>query len=293
MSKTQPLVEVFGFSVDDKSKDAKRSISNRLCPFNNIQPHCTKDKIAEPLGVCSLFHNGDPVVICPIRFTQEWLIISEASRFFFGSSANTTSFREVPLREASGKSAGNIDYVVVKYDEFGNIEDYGALEVQAVYISGNIRSPFESFVKDRARFSKTDWTKSLKYPKPDFLSSSRKRLAPQLLFKGRILEAWNRKTAVAIDEAFYRTLPKMKKVAMKDANLLWMVFDLVKDTNTGQFKLTLSKLHPTRFDEAMERITIPEIGAEEPFVKELSKRLKKTGIIAKTSIKLSRKKKVK
>jgi len=36
------------------------------------------------------------------------------------------------------------------------------------------------------------------YPRPDYLSSSRKRLAPQLIFKGGIINAWGKKTAVAL-----------------------------------------------------------------------------------------------
>lgn len=35
------------------------------------------------------------------------------------------------------------------------------------------------------------------YPKPDYLSSSRKRLAPQLIYKGGILNQWGKKMAVA------------------------------------------------------------------------------------------------
>ena len=44
-----------------------------------------------------------------------------------------------------------------------------------------------------------DWTSQPNYPRPDFLSSSRKRLAPQLMFKGGILNYWEKKMAVALD----------------------------------------------------------------------------------------------
>jgi len=42
-----------------------------------------------------------------------------------------------------GRSAGNIDVVLVSYDNDGKVLDFGALEIQAVYISGNVRDPFE------------------------------------------------------------------------------------------------------------------------------------------------------
>jgi len=33
--------------------------------------------------------------------------------------------------------------VLVAYDDAGKVVDFGALEIQAVYISGNVREPFE------------------------------------------------------------------------------------------------------------------------------------------------------
>lgn len=290
MSKSQPLAEVFGFPILDKSSEAKHGVSNRLCPFNNIQPNCTKDKIANPLGVCSVYVKSDPVMVCPVRFNQNWLITTEAAKFFFPKSREWTSFREVPLKEGNGKSAGNIDFVVVKYDKVGNIVDYGAVEVQSVYITGNIRDPFELLIEDPKEYSKTDWSKALKYPKPDFLSSTRKRLAPQLLFKGSILSQWKRKIAVAIDEALFSTLPNMKTVSIGKANLLWMVYKLKRDSKSGQFKLALSKLHPTMFAEAMECITVPEIGPEAPFIADLSRRLRKTGLLSADALVVPKKK---
>jgi hypothetical protein len=91
MKKVQPLAEVFGFPVTDLSPQAERSRQNKLCPFNNIQPHCTKDKIANPLGVCSVFDEKKPVIVCPVRFNQEWMILDEAAKFFFPKGSEWTS----------------------------------------------------------------------------------------------------------------------------------------------------------------------------------------------------------
>ncbi len=56
----QPLSEVFGYTLEDHSKKAVSARQNRLCPFNNKVPNCTKDKAKNPLGVCSIFHNEVP-----------------------------------------------------------------------------------------------------------------------------------------------------------------------------------------------------------------------------------------
>lgn len=141
-----PLAEVFGFAATDTSVTANRHRTRRLCPFNNKVPNCTKDKAQDPLGVCSVFHEDDVVITCPIRFRQDWIIADDAADFFFQDGATWTTLTEVRLKDAEGESAGNIDVVLCAYDKAGKVYDFGALEVQAVYISGNIRHPFEHFM---------------------------------------------------------------------------------------------------------------------------------------------------
>lgn len=189
----QPLAEVFGHLIDDQSAKGSRYRANRLCPFNNKVPNCTKDKAKDPLGVCSIFHDSAPVITCPIRFREDWLITDDAASFFFKDTTSWSSLTEVRLNDVHGKSAGNVDVVLVAYDGKGKIYDFGALEVQAVYISGNVREPFECYMKNPKVRAKMDWSTQPNYPRPDYLSSSRKRLAPQLLFKGGILHSWGKK----------------------------------------------------------------------------------------------------
>lgn len=189
----QPLAEVFGHLVDDQSARGIRYRSKRLCPFNNKVPNCTKDKAKNPLGVCSIFHEASPVITCPVRFREDWLITDDAAAFFFKENASWSSLTEVRLNNIDGKTAGNIDVVLVAYDEESKIYDFGSLEIQAVYISGNIRDPFESYMRDSKGRATMDWSTQPNYPRPDYLSSSRKRLAPQLLFKGGILHSWGKK----------------------------------------------------------------------------------------------------
>jgi hypothetical protein len=183
-----PLAEVFGFTIDDQSERAIRYRENKLCPFNNIVSNCTKNSIEFPLGVCSLYHKKQAVIICPIRFREDWKIVSDAASFIFENQTTWTHIGEVRLKDKFDKSAGNIDYVLVAYDKKGQVLDFGSLEVQAVYISGNLTGPFSAYLENPTpTFS---WEQALKYPKPDYLSSSRKRLIPQIIAKGSILNQW-------------------------------------------------------------------------------------------------------
>jgi hypothetical protein len=270
---SQPLAEVFGHLISDQSSTAKRYRRGRLCPFNNKVPNCTKDKARNPLGVCSIFHDNETVITCPIRFRQDWIIANDAAEFFFAPDATWSSLTEVRLNDHAGKSAGNIDVVLVAYDKKGRIYDFGALEVQAVYISGNVRDPFEHYVKDPKTNQSMDWSSQPNYPRPDYLSSSRKRLAPQLLFKGGILSSWNKRIAVALNKGFFDTLPRLKCTKKELADIAWMIYDL--KLKAGKFQLERVDTVFTKFGAALERITRPTPGEMQDFLQLLQGRLDK------------------
>ena len=52
-----------------------------------------------------------------MRFREDWTIISDAANFIFDGKAGWTHVGEVRLIDKHGKSAGNIDYVLVSYDD--------------------------------------------------------------------------------------------------------------------------------------------------------------------------------
>lgn len=256
----QPLAEVFGYPIDNQSAEAKRCRTNSLCPFGNVVANCTKDKANDPLGVCSILDDDEVVITCPIRFRERWIIAEDAAAFFFKPGSKWTTLSEVSLKDKNGKSAGKIDVVVCAYDQRGKVTDFGALEIQAAYISGNVRNPFEHFMEDPSKRAKMDWSKHPYYPGPDYLSSSRKRLAPQLIFKGGIIHAWKKRIAVALNRGFFQTLPNLKRVDESQADIAWFVYDLVKDASLNVYKLTKIETVFTKFDEALDKITRSEPG---------------------------------
>ena len=267
-----PLAEVFGFPTNNLSTKAERFRNNKLCPFNNRVPSCTKDKANDPLGVCSIYHDDEAVITCPIRFRQDWLVVEDAARFLFGKNKSWTSLSEVKLTDKYGGVAGNIDLVLVAYDHRGRITDFGSLEIQAVYISGNIRRPFESYISNRKHGKEINWT-APNFPKPDFLSSSRKRLVPQMLYKGGILKTWKKKQAVVLQRSFFDTLPELKTIKIEKADIAWLLYDLQLDEAGEQFNLIHTKTVYTEFAPALEKITTPEPGNIEDFVGVLQEKL--------------------
>jgi Restriction endonuclease NotI len=268
---TQPLAEVFGFPINNESARAKRYRDNKLCPFNNIVSNCTKNSIEFPLGVCSLHHKGKPVVICPIRFREDWSIISDAAGFIFDKKATWTHVGEVRLEDKHGKSAGNIDYVLVSYDDKGRVVDFGSLEVQAVYISGNLTGPFTAYLEDPSK--DFTWTQVFKSPKPDYLSSSRKRLIPQIIAKGSILKQWKKKQVVALQTSFYNTLPELPEFDKAESDFAFFLYDLVPVKKSKTLELKLQRAVYTKFAKALEQIARFEAGSIKEFTKILQKKL--------------------
>lgn len=268
-----PLAEVFGFPTDNHSPAASRSRKSKLCPFNNKVPNCTKDKALAPLGVCSIYEEGDgATIICPTRFHENWLIAEDAAEFFFPSTAAWTSLTEVRLKDANGQSAGNIDVVLVSYDENGKLLDFGSLEIQAVYISGNIRNPFEHYMENPEANANKPWT-GVNFPRPDYLSSSRKRLVPQMLYKGGIFNDWKKKQAVAIHKSFYATLPELPEVSREEADIAWLLYDLKKNEEDNRFEMVRHRTIYTAFDHALLKITKAPAGKITDFVKLLQTKL--------------------
>lgn len=266
-----PLAEVFGFPIENEEKRAQHFRNNKLCPYGNIVPNCTKDKVEAPLGVCSVFNGDDKVITCPVRFREDWIIVENAAKFAFDKDAAWTSLSEIRLNDSDGQSAGNIDYVVVSYDKLtGKILDFASVEVQGVYISGNLRNSFEEYLKNPS----VDFAwKGKNYPHPDYLSSSRKRLIPQMLYKGGIFKAWGKKQCVVIQESFYKTLPDLPEVPMEEADIAWFLYDLVLDEAEKQYHLTLIRIVYTEFSQALTKVITPKPGNIDQFIEVLQGKL--------------------
>ena len=268
---SNPLAEVFGFPIVNETERAQRYRNSRLCPFHNVVPNCTKTRADDPLGVCSVFHRGEPVITCPVRFREDWLIVNDAAKFFFAPGTQWTSLGEVRLRNKRGGPVGNIDYVLVAYDDRGRVLDFASLEVQAVYISGNLGGPFKTYMEHPT--PQFDWSGAMFYPNPDYLSSSKKRLVPQLVSKGGIMRLWGKKQAVAIQTAFYNTLPALPEVPAAEADLAWFLYDLVFDVDSQTMILTLNRVVYTEYESSLLSLNNNEPGGLDDFIAHLQLKL--------------------
>jgi hypothetical protein len=247
-----PLAEVFGFPVDNMLPDAVNHRQGKLCPYHNSSGmKCTKNSASDPLGVCAIFDGQRPVVTCPVRMRQDFTIIADAIDFFFPGVSNYQPVTEVRLKDKNGKSAGNIDIVIAAQNDEGDIVDFGAVEIQTVYISGNVTKAFREYMKNPAVNCTMEWPRK-DYPRPDYLSSSRKKLIPQLSYKGGIIWEHGKKMAIAIDRPYFEHLPRLKEVHPAEAEIVWLVYDFSVNESQYQYRLERYRAVYTQFQTVHE-----------------------------------------
>lgn len=272
-TRTQPLNEVFGYPVGVFTKAANDSRAGKLCPYNNGVPECTKDKADDPLGVCSMVDAGSAIMLCPVRLRQGWSFVNDVAPFLLPGTKTFKFVTEIPLVDAEGKGVGKFDGALVKIDG-GKIADFGLIELQTVYVTGNIRNPFEYYMGGPTTRWNHVWT-GPNYPRPDWLSSI-KRLVRQLTVKGVILKSWGKKTAVVVQKQFYEEMGLLKTVPKKTektGDMAWYLYDLIQDSHTKLFGLQLQSTEYMTYDDAMAKLSVLEAGDIGKFEQELIAKL--------------------
>jgi hypothetical protein len=95
-----------------------------------------------------------------------------------------------------------------------------------------------------------------------------------LIFKGGIINAWGKKTAVALNKSFFNTLPKLPEVAKAEADIAWLIYDLRAPTTLGaHFQMFRERTVYTRFEPALNQITKSRPGKMEDFLRHLQNKV--------------------
>ena len=216
------IAEVFGHAIEDLSEPARRDRVAKHCPFRNSP--CTKSSIEDPIGVCTLSDGTSATSLCPVRFVQDSRIFVDAARLAFGTGVRFAPVPEISiLRVKSGRKIGKIDYLLARIDRNERVADFAALEVQAVYFSGeNIKAPMREYL-ETGTLAEDSWRR------PDYRSSAQKRLMPQLSIKVPVFRRWGKKFLVAVDSLFFAALPDFRKVeSPANSEITWLSYPFKK-----------------------------------------------------------------
>ncbi|MCS1409028.1 MAG: hypothetical protein M2R45_02207 [Verrucomicrobia subdivision 3 bacterium] len=212
--------EPFGsLSVPRRQRMARAALKQTdplPCPFQPGTPPCGKRG-----GVCSIgAPNRPPIITCPRRFDEGNLISRWLGRIV--GFSNPYVAREVPFMRSTttGRPAGRID-LVVSGDEAAS--SWYGLEIQAVYFSGpGMESEFRRLLASSAQIPPTPNA----VRRPDWRSSSAKRLMPQLQVKAPTLRRWGSKLAVAVDLPFFESIGGPSDDSSHDLNdgdIVWLI----------------------------------------------------------------------
>ena len=130
---------------------------------------------------------------------------------------------------------------------------WAALEIQAVYFSGNaMRGEFEAYAAESV-----DWPI---FPagrrRPDYRSSGPKRLMPQLQIKVPTLRRWGKKMAVVVDRAFFDSVGEMDKVAdISNADIAWFIVRFEEVPGEKRCRLVPDEVRYTTLERSVEGLT--------------------------------------
>lgn len=250
------------------------------CPFAANLSHCNKRG-----GVCSIQRYeegeegrigapvGDPVITCPSRFGERKMLARWLGEILGYAADEIRVATEVPFLSGSttGKAAGKIDLVIAGGDT-GNF-DWCALEIQAVYFSGiGMESEFRTL--------RTDTAAAPPFPdavrRPDWRSSSAKRLMPQLRIKGDMLRTWGNKLAVAVDRPFFDSIGGASASPTReipDNNVIWLVPE-IRRTADGTHRLERGHWESLSLEASNRKLLAAEPMRKVDFVEALRTKLR-------------------
>ena len=169
------------------------------------------------------------------------------------------------------KPAGKIDLVVAG-SEAPNFRWFG-LEIQAVYFSGAAMT--EEFERLREDLELTPpFPNAIR--RPDWRSSSAKRLMPQLEIKVPTLRRWASKLAVAVDRPFFDSIggPSQNPTRdLDDGDIIWLVPELTANS-VGAMHLTNSHWEVLTLEQSRTKLLAAETISRGEFEETLRRKLR-------------------
>ena len=282
------IAEWYGFDLLRIAPEERQSLANvalgnnstiPVCPFQQNRRTCHKRG-----GVCSLrLYEDDgngvvqqtdsvPLALCPSRFEQDNLLLKWLGDIVGFPEGHISVAREIPFMESlqDNKPAGKIDLIVAR-DVNDRLEWYG-LEIQAVYFSGKgMNSEFETLLeKDSFLPPYPDEVR-----RPDWRSSSAKRLMPQLEVKVPTLRRWGSKMAVAVDRPFFDSVggpSENYSQDLGDGDIIWLV-PVISPNDEGRLTLTRGHWEVLTLEESRNKLLAARTIQRNEFENNLRNRL--------------------
>jgi hypothetical protein len=262
--------EIFGYPVENNSREAKYFRDGYLCPFST---ECKCGKLSRlityPMGVCSTWWpNNGPIAICPKRFLQDKIIFVNAAKYVFGNTDNVILFPEVRL-----KGIGCFDFVLVKHKPISNeIEDFCVVEIQtdSTTSTGKLVTALEEFMQGK-NITKSHYAYGMNTYNTIKLSFI------QMLNKGQVFEHWNKKIIWVVQTYVYENMTNRFK--LKDMNFnendanIFHIYDIDHCSNSNKYQLKLENISSSTIENLMKAFQSVNLPKVSDFIKVLHKKI--------------------
>jgi hypothetical protein len=266
--------EIFGYPIENLSKEAQDVRAKHWCPFMNRRCNKKSRLIDFPFGVCSVKYRGGIHTICPRRFEERGTIegvskvLEDIALHYFGDLDNTIAFPEVRL-----PNVGSIDFVLVRHKPMqAEVEDFVSVEFQSDSTTGTggIIQGIRDFLQGHNLQEQT-----YKFGMNTY--DTIKRAITQLMNKGIVYETWDTKCYWVIQEYIYANLINrydFKESGFSPAHASrFALYDFARKGN--RLTLTPSRFISTTVEEIYQAMrNNPGLPDKDRFVQKLNTKLK-------------------
>ena len=129
------ITEIFGiFTAEEDVSKYRTAIERQLCPFSGSV--CTKMRKSDPdvkIGTCSVKHQQDDIIICPIRLLEHNQIFIDCLHLLTLHEPGNELYL-IPEVQIPG---GHVDYFLVSAKD-RSVKDFVGIELQTLDTTGTV-----------------------------------------------------------------------------------------------------------------------------------------------------------
>lgn len=259
--------EIFTHPVESKTEQAISAVKRYYCRF--LDKKCDKQSrtIQYPMGVCSVNHSKNKIIICPHRFLENNLVFKDVCKTAFGDTNNVLLFSEVKL-----DNVGSFDFVLVKHKPISSkVEDFCIVEFQSDSTTGTgkLVEALKDFMKGYEVLNK-------KYNFGMNTYNTIKLSYIQMLIKGQVMERWDKSIFWIVQKYVYENMVNRFKLTTIDYKIedkiKYFIYDLVK--NDDIYNLNLIDKKSSTIANLLRAFTHQPTPSIDNFVKVLENKIK-------------------
>ena len=257
--------EFFGFPPTNKSDIANKIRREYRCPFLDII--CTKQSrlLHYPLGVCSVWHQSSPHIVCPQRFYFEGHeLVKDIAKLFLKKKTVCL----VPEVRLAG--FGNVDWVAFTQGDNGAVQDFCGIETVAndTTQTGQLVRAIEDFLKKgRLRRRYNFGLNTYNAVKLSFT---------QIMNKGQVFESWKKRYIWILQDTLFANMLERFGLELKEGlRKHYIVFVTVKlhhNKNTDLYEVQQDKIYCTSIRQLAKAYKRESLLPIDDFVKAIERR---------------------